>query len=168
MANPEGNILFHIVWNAIDGLVLQLSCALHNEMGAVASEIMKNDQNSTCELKIQIASVKGCPSEFTSKKAVIFNPMRTKFLSIKCDDEWLVETIALSKGSIALKQSLLRKYEFFPLLPVSFKEIIHFVFSTIECRRLTEFWFFWRDTLETETAELMFLKFLHQRLARIW
>ena len=65
MANREENILFHIVWNAIDGLVPQFSRALHNEVGVVASKIMKNDQNSTRELKIQIASVMGRPSEFT-------------------------------------------------------------------------------------------------------
>ena len=100
MANPEGNILFHIVWNAIDDLVLQLSCALTNEMVAVASEIMKNDQNSTCELKIHILSVMGCPSEFTSKMAVIFNPMRTKFLSINVTMSGLLKLLLFGRGQL--------------------------------------------------------------------
>ena len=98
MANPEGNILFHIVWNAIDGLVLQLSCALHNEVGVVASKIMKNDQNSTCELKIQIASVTGHPSEFTSKMAAILNPMRTKFLSTNVTMSGVLKLLLFGRG----------------------------------------------------------------------
>ena len=62
-------------------LFFNFSCALHNEVGVVASEIMKNDRNSTRELKIEIASVMGRPSEFTSKIAVISNPINSKFFS---------------------------------------------------------------------------------------
>ena len=67
-------------------------------MGAVASEIMKNDQNLTCELKIQIASVKGRPSEFTSKMAVILNSMRTKFLSINVTMSGLLKPLLFGRG----------------------------------------------------------------------
>ena len=95
LADREGNTLFHTVWNAIDGLVRQLFRALHNEVGVVASEIMKNDRNSTRELKIKIACVMGRPSEFPSEMAVISNPIGTKLLSSNVTMRGLLKLLLL-------------------------------------------------------------------------
>ena len=45
-------VLFHIVGNTVDGVVLYFSHTLHNKMGVAASEIVKDDWNLTRELEI--------------------------------------------------------------------------------------------------------------------
>ena len=100
MADREGNILLHIVWKAIDGLVLQLSRDLHNEVGVIASEIMKNDRNSSRELKIQIASVMGRPSEFTGEVAVISEPINTKLLSTNMTMSGFLKFLLFARGQL--------------------------------------------------------------------
>ena len=45
-------VLFHIVGNTVGGVVFYFSHTLHNRMGVVASEILKDDWNLIRELEI--------------------------------------------------------------------------------------------------------------------
>ena len=83
----KGNVLFHVILDAGKRFVLKLVSALHDEVGVITPQIMKNDGYSTGELKVQVARIVSGTSKCTSEVTVISHSISTKLFSANNNDK---------------------------------------------------------------------------------